>query len=101
MRIFHIRIDPTQHVFRRGLAPVTLDTPAHRQRLRLFNPIHLSHIAVTGIAGDPGGNMHLMREANMIRKLMDTDPLNGAAFRKSFSQLLNIRTARFDHRVAI
>ena len=57
--------------------PVTLETPAHRQRLDLPNNFHLVDPAVTGLAPYPILDVHLMAEMNIVRQHVDVYPIDG------------------------
>jgi hypothetical protein len=65
-------IDWTQIIF--GMA-VTIQAPAHGERLFLVNHIHVVHLAVAAYATDAAIDVHRVVEIGEIGHLMDFHPI--------------------------
>ncbi|CAM6053623.1 unnamed protein product [Sphagnum tenellum] len=76
---------------------MTFHTPSHRKRALLFDTIHFFHITVTGFTRHAFCNVPLMRKIDVIRELVDPDPLNGFTGVIGCSHLLNQRTVGLHH----
>jgi hypothetical protein len=103
-RIGSIRIlwiNALPQVFRGLETTVAIQAPPHGQRLSLGDAIHLFHVSMTGLTGNALGDVAFVIEMNMIRELMNPNPLNGLPFRIGFLDLLHPWTFRVNHRVAI
>ena len=101
VRVLKIRVDLAKNVSRRGLSAMALDAPAHRERRVLIDPIHSLHRPVTGLAGDAFSDVALVREVDVIGKLVHANPLNGFAFDISLADFLNPRTIRLHDAMAV
>jgi len=101
VRIFHVRINLLKNIFRSGLTAVTFHTPTHRERSVLGYAIHLLNLAVAGLTCDAFSDVALMREVNVIWKLVNTNPLDRLAFDVSLRDLLDIRTVRLHDAVTV
>jgi hypothetical protein len=58
---------------------VTLETPSHRVTLRMVNFLHFVDLTVAAHAGNPAIEVSRVVEVNVIRSLVDADPLYGLA----------------------
>ncbi len=60
----------------RGRVTMTIQAPAHAQRLFLLNHVHCGDIAMAGRTAHSGPEMHCMSEISIIGKLMYPDPFD-------------------------
>src|SRR6476620_4294196 len=99
--ILYIGIYFCQNFSRSGLTSMTFHTPSHSQRLLLLNSSHSFYISMASLTRNSFCNMSLMREVNIIWKLMNANPFNGLLFLIGFSDLLNIGAVDLDNRVTV
>lgn len=94
-----------RHVFNRaqvrsGIA-MTIETPPHAERLDLLHNIHLVHTSVATDAAHARGNVRLVIEINVIRKLMNLDPRNRLPRCVTLAHFQQSLTLRLDPRMAV
>ena len=101
VRVGYAGVRFLQNILRRSVAAVTVQTPAHIERPKLMNAGHTLHISVTSFTGHPFCNMPLMGKVNVVRKLMDPNPLNGLSILPGLTNFLNQRAIRLHDRMTI
>lgn len=80
---------------------VAIYTPAHRHRRDDFDNIHAIHLTMTLNTVNAGRDMWLMAEQNVVRKVMDFNPFNRCSISPGLGELLNLRLARGNLRMAV
>lgn len=73
---------------------MTINAPAHRHWRDDFNNIHAVHLTMTLNAVNARRDMWLMAEQNVVRKVMDFNPLYRGSISPGLCELLNLRLAR-------
>lgn len=80
---------------------MTVQAPAHAQRLRLPNGVHLVNAAVASDTSDAMIHMRAVVEVGMIWKMMHLDPLNRVAIPPAFADGNERGTLGFDTGMAV
>lgn len=82
------------------MLPVTVPTPAHLNLDGSGDTRHSGHFAVAGGANDAGAYMHHVREINMVRHPVDSDPGDRLLFFPILNQFPDFRSVLADEQVA-
>ena len=80
---------------------MALQTPGHAQRLYLVNPFHLVNPTVTAITGNPRRNVSTMIKIDVVREIMDLNPLDRLIIHVAVFQLQDIGALGLDLTMAI
>src|SRR6202140_5358548 len=82
------------------LSDVTVDAPAHVERRRLINLLHVLDLAVAGLASNTGVDVPHVREVHVLGQLVDADPRDRLLLVPVRRELLNFRFSGRDDGVA-
>src|SRR4029079_3593838 len=83
------------------LGAVAAEAPAHRQRRRLLDAVHLFDRAVAALAGDARDDVLAVIEVDEVRQVVDLRPDDRAALLDRLLQALDLRRLLLDQRVAV
>ena len=80
---------------------VTIEAPAHRERRRLLDLVHLGDCAVTLLAGDLRQQMPAVIEVDEIRKVVHLDPADRPLLQHRFAEFLQLSRLPGEQRVTV
>ena len=100
-RILLIRVNAAQNFRRCCFAAMTIQTPPHRERSNLFNPVHTSDIAMAGFTRNSLQHVTFVGEIYEIRQFMHANPFDRFLFVVELLELLDIRAIRLHHLMAV
>src|SRR2546423_6528376 len=84
-----------------SVLPVTIETPAHRERHLLSNARHRLHRAVTRRAAHAAGDVLTVVEVDEVRKVVDLGPRNRLLPLNGLFELLDLHGLRAQDRMAV
>src|SRR5437867_9145690 len=88
---------------RRQIRMLTMaaETPTHRERSELLDPVHGLYRPMTTLAWNIGENMLAVVEIDKVREIVNLHPLDGALLLDRLLQFLDFGCLFFQHAVAV